>query len=54
MRDRAGEAVDEKAVVDRMFDMRLAGTYVVQVGRPSPLDPVVTLNSNALAIKVDN
>ena len=49
-----GAFVDDNVTISRMFDMAAAGTYVVQVSRPSPFDRSIILKSNTLAIKVDN
>ena len=47
-------SVDDNVTVSKMFNMTAAGTYVVQVSRPSPFDRSIILKSNTLAIKVDN
>ena len=47
-------SVDDNLTVSKMFNMTAAGTYVVQVSRPSPFDRSILLKSNTLAIKVDN
>jgi hypothetical protein len=49
-----GEAIDENINVDRMVDTHLAGEYVIQISRASPLDPAVLLKSNKLTITVRN
>ncbi len=49
-----GASVDDNVTVSKMFNMTAAGTYVVQVSRPSPFDRSIILKSNTLAIKVDN
>ena len=49
-----GGDADDNVTISRMFNMTAAGTYVVQVSRPSPFDRSIILKSNSLAIKVDN
>jgi hypothetical protein len=47
-----GGDADDNVTISRMFNMTAAGTYVVQVSRPSPLNPTATLKSNKLTISV--
>ena len=48
-----GANVDEYVTISRMFNMTLAGKYVVQVSRPSPFNPSIILKSNNLTIRVE-
>jgi SOS-response transcriptional repressor LexA len=47
-----GQDVDEYVELTQMFDTSEPGTYILQVSRPSPLDPAIILKSNTLTITV--
>ncbi len=47
-----GQDVDEYVELTQMFDMSEPGTYILQVSRPSPLDPAIILKSNPVNITV--